>query len=393
MEIVVYPIVMIIKRDFQHTLEKRLHEDRPRIQVIVGPRQVGKTTAIKSALSGKGLYQTADSPTPLGFDVILEWWNQAYQLPEKILVIDEVQKINGWAEVIKKLWDSDEKKIKLILSGSAALSIEKNLRESLAGRFELIKATHWNFNEFQKVFKKDLKTYIEYGCYPGAMEYIDHKERWAEYIRDSIVEPAIGRDILQVHPIENPALLRHVFALTLQLPSQIISLNKMQGQLQDKGAIATIQHYLNLLNAAYLVTGLQKYSASGFRQKSSSPKVIVHNNALLRAFERPLEKRLSDSEFGLYFENSVGARLIESGCQVFYWKEKNLEVDFVVETTKGEKLAIEVKSGKISLSDLKPLFSFCKTHKEFQPCLVSYLDQQIEGVRTLSAEKVLAHQI
>jgi predicted AAA+ superfamily ATPase len=270
------------------------------------------------------------------------------------------------------------------------MSIEKNLKESLAGRFELIKASHWNFQEYQRVFDKDLQSYIEFGCYPGAVSYLPDLERWSEYIKDSIVEPAIGRDILQIHPIENPALLRHVFALALKLPAQIISLNKMQGQLQDKGAIATIQHYLNLLNSAYLISGVQKFSQSGFRLKNSSPKIIIHNNSLLRAFERPVAKKIDSAAFGFYFENTIGARMIEANWNVQYWKDKNHEVDFIVENQEGEKLAIEVKSAKTEASELKSLLQFCKLNEEFEPCLISLIDQKIAGIRSLDAQQILS---
>ena len=174
--------------------------------------------------------------------------------------------------MIKKLWDGTENRPKLILSGSAALSIEKSLKETLAGRYELIRANHWNFLEAQKTFNMTLKDFIEFGCYPGAQRFRKDLDRWGDYIKDSIVEPAIGRDIMQLHPVENPALFRQVFLLATQLPAQIVSLNKLQAQLQDRGALATIQHYLNLLNAGFLVTGLQKFSESGFRVKASPPK-------------------------------------------------------------------------------------------------------------------------
>ena len=381
---------MTHKRYIDDLLKARLSEENPLIQVVIGPRQIGKTTAIKSFLSSSGDYHSADSPTPLRFEEIQNWWSQALTKKKPLLAIDEVQKIQGWSEVIKKLWDGAIIKPKLILSGSAALTIEKNLKETLAGRFELIRANHWTFLEAQNIFKMNLKEYIEFGCYPGSERFRKDLDRWGEYVRDSIVEPAIGRDIMQLHPVENPALFRQVFLLATQLPAQIVSLNKLQAQLQDRGAMATIQHYLNLLNAGFLITGVQKFSESGFRAKASPPKVIVHDNALLRAFERPISKKLTPSQFGHYFENSVGARFLEAGWNVSYWKDRSLEVYFIVNGPSGEKWSIEVKSAKVTKNELKGLSEFCKRNPDYEPCLISFVDQKMDGIKSLSCKSILS---
>lgn len=381
---------MTEKRNIQLLLEKRLMEPNPLIQVVIGPRQVGKTTAIKGAINNKGVYETADSPVPISHEFIYEWWNKAQQSYDKILVIDEVQKIEGWAEVLKKLWDNERKQLKVVLSGSAALTIEKNLKESLAGRYELLHAPHWNLEEAKKVFSTSLEQFIEFGCYPGAQKFIEDIDRWAAYIRDSIVEPAIGRDIMQLQPVENPALFRQVFLLSTQLPAQIVSLNKLQGLLQDKGAMATIQHYLNLLGSAFLVTGLQKYSPMGFRVKSSPPKIIVHDNALLKAFERPVNQKIINPKLGFYFENIIGARFIEAKWEVFYWKDKSNEVDFIVHGPSGEKWAIEVKSSMTTRKELNGLDKFCQSYPDYKPFLISLVNQSFEGIGTLKTEDILS---
>lgn len=381
---------MIEKRNIQILLEKRLKEQNPLIQVVIGPRQVGKTTAIKEAISGRGLYETADSPVPISYEFIYEWWDKALKTKDKILVIDEVQKIEGWAEVIKKLWNNEKNKLKVILSGSAALTIEKKLKESLAGRYELLPAPHWNFAEANKVFSTPLEQFIEFGCYPGAQRFIDDVDRWAAYIRDSIVELAIGRDIMQLQPVENPALFRQVFLLSTQLPAQIVSLNKLQGLLQDKGAMATIQHYLSLLGSAFLVTGVQKYSPMGFRVKSSPPKIIVHDNALLKAFERPLNQKIINPKLGFYFENIVGARFIEAKWEVYYWKDKTNEVDFIVNGPNGERWAIEVKSSPTTRKELNGLDKFCNNYPDYKPFLISLVNQTFEDIGTLKVEEILS---
>ena len=374
-------------------LKARLNESAPLIQVVVGPRQVGKTTAIRAALPKNSIYETGDSPTPLPPSYIEKLWHQAVETSAKVLAIDEVQKISGWSEVIKKLWDSNPKQLKVILSGSAALSIEKDLRESLAGRYELIPAMHWSFREANTAFGISLEQYLEFGCYPGSIPLLNDVSRWASYIRDSIVEPVIGRDILQLHPVEQPALLRQLFGFCVSSPAQIVSMNKLQGQLQDKGALATLQNYLDLLGKSFLVSGLQKFSQRPLVTRRSPPKIIVHDNALLRAFERPAQGPLQKSRLGQYLENSVGARLVEAGWDVYYWRDREAEVDFIANGPQGEKWAIEVKSGAFKGGDLKSLQGFCRLHKEYKPIVIGLVAGPMSSdFEFVPAERVLAFE-
>lgn len=235
-----------------------------------------------------------------------------------------------------------------------------------------------------------LDDYIEFGCYPGANPLKSDISRWAQYIRDSIVEPAIGRDILQLHPVENPALLRQVFGVALSRPAQIVSLNKMQGLLADKGALATVQHYLQLLEKGFLISLIEKYSADRLRLKKSPPKIIVNDNGLMRAFLRPPIAPLSNELKGRYFENCVGAKLKDKGWEVYYWTDRDLEVDFVGIGPNGEKYAIEVKSSETDDKSLKGLKSFTAKYKEFTPCLISLVNQKVPGVLSLSPAEILA---
>lgn len=384
---------MELFRSFERVIKARIDENDPLIQVVIGPRQVGKTTAIKQALNGRGLYVTADSPSPLRPEDIERWWHEAGQSQTPILAIDEIQKISGWSETIKKLWESARpKNFKLILSGSAALAIEKNLRESLAGRYELIRAEHWNLAEAREIFGLDRHKFISMGCYPGSMKFANDLERWGSYLRDSIIEPVIGRDILQLHPVQQPALLRQLFGLASALPAQILSYNKMQGQLQDRGAVITLSHYLELLSHGFLVSGLEKFSTKTIRAKRSSPKLIVHDNGLLRALERPISTPIVGERLGRYFENAVGARFVEAGWETYYWSERHLEVDFVVLGPGGERFAVEVKSSHTSQKDLRGVIEFCKRHKDFEPRLVSLIDQSVPGIENWNTDDVLSLQ-
>ncbi len=369
-------------------IQARLAEKQPHLQVVVGPRQVGKTTALQAALGTRGVYHSADYPTPLPAEVIAEWWTEAEHSPERILAIDEVQKITNWAPALKAAWDRGAD-IKVVVAGSSALLVEKGLTETLAGRFELIRAEHWNYQEAQSVFGQSVAEFIEFGCYPGAVPLLADISRWGAYVRDAIVEPALGRDLLQLHPVASPALLRQVFGAAVALPAQVLSLPKLQGNLQERGSLPTLQHYLRLLAHAFLVTGVEKYSASLFRSRKSSPKLIMHDNALLRAFERPITAPLKAERLGRYFENAIGARFLEAGWETFYWRHRHHEVDFVVIGPLNQRYAVEVKTAPTDLKGLSGVFEFCKIHPDFEPRLVSLHDQKIPGVETLAVADVL----
>lgn len=376
-------------RGLVNVLKRRIGEKSPLIQVVIGPRQVGKTTALKAALDGNGIYHSADYPTPLSSEVLTKWWDEAEQDKSRLLAVDEIQKITGWSETVKYLWDKS-KNMKLIITGSSSLLVEKGLKETLAGRFELIRVEHWNYSEAASVFNLSLRQFIEFGCYPGSIQFLEDRTRWSAFVRDAIVEPAIGRDLLQLYPIENPALIRQIFGAAVSLPAQLISIQKLQGTLQEKGAVPTISHYLSLLAEAFLVTGVQKYSPAQFRARKSIPKLIIHDNALCRAFERPVAEDIDANRFGRYLENSVGARFIEAGWDTYYWKHRDFEVDFVVIGPENQKWAIEVKAGKTSLVELRGLFEFCKEHTEFEPRLISFVDQAIDGICSLDLRKILS---
>ncbi len=351
------------KRKQYTLLLKRLTENRRFIQVLSGPRQCGKTTLaqqVTSSLTFPVHFVSADDPTPQGTIWIEQQWEVARMLASKnpkvgtLLVLDEIQKINGWSATIKKLWDEDthnKKKLKVLILGSAQLMIQKGLSESLAGRFELIPLTHWTFNEMNEAFGWTLEQYIYFGGYPGSAELINDQPRWSSYIRDSLIETTISRDILLMTRVDKPALLRQLFYLGCKYSGQVLSYQKMLGQLQDAGNTTTLAHYIELLTASGMLTGIQKIAASEVRRRGSSPKLQVLNTALITSqFSHSFEETLKERNiWGRLVESAVGAHLANDfvGTQVklFYWREGNKEVDFVVQKD-SKIIAIEVKSGK-----------------------------------------------
>lgn len=343
---------MLIRLNLSKEIEQRLLEAKPRIQVIIGPRQVGKTTAVNQALAALPdhevrHYATADAVFRSDWSWIEQQWTAAEQLGENpILVLDEIQKIDNWSEIIKKLWDASHrqnKKIRVVLLGSSSLALQTGLSESMTGRFELMHAYHWNFAESIEAFNYNLDQFLAFGGYPGANQYIHDGRRWLSYMKDSIVETVIDKDILQLRKVERPALFKQVFELACGYPSQEISLRKLVGQLQDPGSVETVKHYLKLLEGAFLIRTLQKYSTNLLQKKSSSPKILPLCPALC-TFMRG-ETSLEAGDRGRLFELIVGLDLLRLPGELYYWRHGNDEVDYVY--TIGKKVtAIEVKSGR-----------------------------------------------
>ena len=348
-------------RPYAVKLSSRLREPRRFMQIVAGPRQVGKTTLVRQALDvskASVVYVSADEPTLRRHEWIEQQWNRARIAANEtgrqgaILALDEVQKVPGWAEAVKRLWDEDtaqETHVKVVLLGSAPLLIQQGLTESLAGRFEILHVPHWTFSEMEEAFGWTLDQYLFFGGYPGAATLAHDQERWARYIKDSLIETTISRDVLLLTRVDKPALLRRLFDLACEYSGQVLSYQKMIGQLQDAGNTVTLAHYLNLLSGAGMVTGLQKYAGERVRQRGSSPKLQVLNTALMTAQSGlTMKEAQADGEFqGRLVESAVGAHLANAAasgeCELFYWRDRNREVDFVVKTGKTIT-AIEVKS-------------------------------------------------
>ncbi|MDR2969750.1 MAG: ATP-binding protein [Tannerellaceae bacterium] len=369
----------MFERAILQKITARIGEPRNFIQLLVGPRQVGKTTLIKQLLSKTELphyFVTADDLYAADTTWIRREWNNArLQMRqagkgEMLFIIDEVQKAPNWSEAVKKEWDADsfsDTNMKVILLGSSRLLIQRGLTESLAGRYELLNATHWSFGEMHDAFGWTLDQYIYFGGYPGSAQLIGDEQRWKDYVRRSLVESSISKDILMMTRVDKPVLLERLFDIGCRYSSQILSLSKVQGELQESGNLTTLSAYLNLLREAGLLSGLEKYTADIIRRRASKPKFQVHNNALLAAGQNLsfAELRADPKEWGRFFESAVGAHLINSSMErrfnVYYWNKGDYEVDYVIEQG-GIVIGIEVKSGKGSANKGMAMFD-----EEFHP--------------------------
>ncbi|MEZ4686868.1 MAG: ATP-binding protein [Bacteroidia bacterium] len=352
----------MFKRSQFSLLKSRITEPRRFIQVLSGPRQIGKTTLVRQLtkeLEIPILFTNADGVSQSDTTWLAQQWEGArLQMDSResndfLLIIDEIQQVHNWSAEVKKQWDKDswgERNLKVILLGSSSLLIQKGLTESLAGRFERIGMSHWSFAEMEEAFGFSPEEYVWYGGYPGAAELISEPLRWEEYVRNAMVETTISKDILMLAEVRKPALLRRLFELGASFSGQILSYTKMIGQLQDAGNTTTLAHYLQLLETAGLLTGLEKLSSSSIRTRASSPRFQVLNNALMSIYSNhSLDSVRKEPEtWGRHVESAIGAHLANaartSGINLFYWRERNDEVDFVLEY-KGQVIGIEVKSG------------------------------------------------
>jgi len=327
----------------------------------MGPRQVGKTTMVIQLLKKitiPYIFESADAIPASNAIWLEQLWESARlkmtvnQSKEILIVIDEIQKIDNWSEIVKRLWDEDTRNgqnIKVIILGSSGLLLQKGLTESLTGRFESTYLGHWNFSEMQQAFGWNASQYAWFGAYPGSASLIDDEERWKQYINNSIIETSISKDILMLTRVDKPALMKRLFELGCLYSGQILSYTKMQGQLLDTGNTTTLSHYLDLLDTAGLLAGLEIYAADVIRKRASSPKFQVHNRALISAQRNEFYKNIVEepAQWGLIVESSIGAHLINysltENFKVSYWRRANEEIDFVLEK-RGRIIGLEVKS-------------------------------------------------
>ena len=363
-----------------HTLRERILEPRHFMQILAGPRQVGKTTLVGQVLNDISIPYTlevADAVNPKDSDWIHRVWESARATmqirkeQERLLVIDEVQKIDNWSEVVKREWDEDSRRrvnLKVVLLGSSRLLLKRGMTESLAGRFELIRLGHWSLQEMRDAFGVTLDQYIYFGGYPGPAGMIDKEKRWRKYIKDSLVAPAIEKDVIMTSNIYKPALMKQLFEVGCGYSAEILSLTKLMGQLQDAGNVTTLAAYLDILAECALLTGLQKYAHDDARKRGSIPKYQVYNNALLTAYKGHsfIADRTDTKLWGRWVESAIGTHILsmaeELDYKVYYWREpsrskdeSDKEVDFIIDND-GELTAIEVKSGRRGTNSGLPAF-------------------------------------
>lgn len=342
-------------RTFQHIIEERLSSFTPLIQIVCGPRQVGKTTAVKQFIEKnpeKSLYLTFDTPHSDPHQYLrFEWERLKRRDGHKVIVLDEIQNLPHWAPLLKELYDDvrNTREMSVAILGSSTLELLLRGEESLLGRFEIIRAPHWSALEMKECFGWDLTTYMKFGGYPILGELFntprEPEVRCQNFIRDAIIEPIVTRDIFTLQNVLHTGLFRQVLKLTLSLPCRDISYAKLGGQISEKGSSATIKNHMDLLEKSFLVKLLTRYSGSVIRKRTSSPKIVPLAPALIHSFQDPHRIETDPVWFGHVFEAAVISRINEIRSDLFYWSDSRVDVDLVIEDPKY-LCAVEIKSNQ-----------------------------------------------
>lgn len=371
--------------DVLRTLRERLREPAPaRAQILSGPRQVGKTTLlgeIADEWADQAIYAPADTPEAS----LSGWWENLWRKAEQlaarrtaVLLIDEIQGVSDWSRLLKAKLDYIRRKripLHVVVSGSSALQLGHGARETMAGRFERLRLLHWPTWELMKRFQISgaaaVEQFVRFGGYPGAVAFLPDYVRWHNYIKDSIVEPAIGRDVLMMETVRKPALLRQVFAVCVGHPAEIISIQKLCGQLTERGALDTVAHYLHVLEEACLVAAIPKYSRKIVRQRAAPPKLVILNNALLAVMgvQEPPRAGHDPERWGRWVENACIAFAWNAGQNPCYWRTEPLEADMVLDGSWG-RWAVEIKTGPYGHRDLAGVLEFCRRYADFHPLVL-----------------------
>lgn len=380
-------------QEIRDELRKRLHEPAPgRIQILSGPRQVGKTSLLlemAAAFGAQSTYVSADTTEAQ----VAGWWEQVVRAAAEratkagggVLLVDEIPYLPDWARRLKSETDRILRAripLHIVVSGSSALQLGKGSKETMAGRFERLRLWHWPAAELMRCFHlqpdEAVTQFIQSGSYPGARALLGQPDRWRAYMRDSIIEPAIGRDIMNLEEVRKPALLRQLYAVSVGHPAEIVSLQKLAGELAERGALETISHYLQLLEEAGLVAGVRKFSERTIRQRAAPPKLTVLNHGLMAATWPAPDRERDPVRWGRWVENAVGAFAWNAGQTVCYWRAEPLEVDWVLDGSWGA-WAIEVKTGACRPQDLAGLLAFCRLYPRFRPLLLCNKGDEAAG--------------
>ena len=373
-------------------LAQRLEEAPPgRVQIVIGPRQVGKTHLLRT-LEERHPDRTILAAGDSAAAALSGWWEAQWREAEALakkrrralLIVDEIQHLPDWNRRLKAEFDRVVRlgvPLHVVVSGSSSLLLGQGSRESMAGRFEVLRLLHWPPSELARHFKitaeRAVEVTVTQGSYPGTVALLGQTERLCAYVRDAIIEPAIGRDIMALEPVRKPGLLRQLFAIAAGHPAEIVSLKKLRGQLSDAGALETIAHYLHVLERAYLVAGVEKVTSSTVRRRAAPPKLAVLNQGIVTALaDLPARRtRPEPTVWGRWIENACIALAWNAGQRVWYWRQEPHEVDLVTSGSWGE-WAVEVKTGRVSALDLAGLLAFTARRRSFRPLLVCESGQE-----------------
>lgn len=342
----------------------------PQIVSLCGLRRVGKTTLLQKTIQDLLTENTPNAILYFSFDDfgdielydILDIFKEIHKKEPKFLIFDEVQKLSNWAEKVKILYDT--KKYKIFVSGSESLFLRKGTRESLAGRIYEFEVKKLNFSEYLNFVGKaeiaknprlyeielrmELGNYLLCGGFPELIGKQD-KELVKQYIRTTIIEKIVFKDMAKIYPIEDTEQLIKILDIIVDNPGMIVDFSSLS---QEIGITRqTLSKYFEYLEMAHLVVKLYNFS----RNRITSEKSLKR---FYPTFLSPVLTEESGERTG---------KLMETVCVLatdakFFWRDKYKdEVDIVLLKDK-EIIPIEIKYRNQPGSN-KGLQKFLKKYK------------------------------
>lgn len=352
-------------REIYEKLKK--YFEAKQIIALTGLRRVGKTTIMLKIVKEKIdsgfasdniVYFSFDNFRDLDLSELIEVYSEIYEKNiEKsnyLFLFDEIQKVNNWEEQVKRLYDLHAN-FKIIISGSESLFIRKKSKESLAGRMFEFKVESLSFKEFlsfkglilkpRGLYEKELlKAFEDFMFSGGFPELVDIKDKdfIKNYIRETVVEKVLFRDIPLIFPIRDVSILESIFKIISGNPGQIIEINKLASEVGLSRRVVSL--YLGYLENSFLIKKIFNFSRN---QRKSAKKLKKYYPTI------PALGFIYGNEDAKpkIFENTI---VLQTGAN-FFWRDsyKN-EVDIVLD--EGKITPIEVKYGEIK--DIEGMLKF-----------------------------------
>ena len=352
--------------------------------ILSGLRRAGKTTLmfqLVDELIAAGvdpydiLYFSFDEAEAGLEEIIEEYENTVLKGPlsgrRRYLFLDEIQKLDGWEDKVKIVYDLNPN-LKLVLSGSVAVTLLKGTRESLAGRFFDFRVEPLDFDEFldfrgaevdkerEQLFaseiRRQLNLYLKTGGFIEAFDFDDLQLR--RYFKEGLLERVVYRDLPEEFKIRAPELLLRLVRIVAERPGLYLDYKSLAGDLGYDHR--TVSDYFSFLERGLLLDKLFNYSTNRMTSEKKLKRCYLGSTAFTMALASSTNWSQLMEQF---FVVALGAR--------FFWRSPQRdEVDIIL--NEGGAVPVEVKmKGKVTAKDAKPIFRFMKRYGAQQGFLIT----------------------
>lgn len=378
-----------LRRRVVDVLLANLDEHEPLVQILVGPRQVGKTTAVehlKKEWGANSHYASADSVVDEHGPWLEKQWQEALSQGEgTLLILDEIQKVENWTELVKALWDKTRKRgLRVVLLGSTSLNhcLTHSGRESLAGRFFPIYVPHWSYPETKEAFGSSIEEFSLFGGYPKAMEFANDREKWIEYIGGSIINPIIDVDIFLQGNFKKIENLRRAFRVLCQEANVEINYTKLLQEIQQSGNTDIVKRYLEGYYDSFLLSQISLIDDNGNEDSRGTSKIMINCPAVFTFGRSSFEGVKKDR---VRFHQAVASELKRIPNNSFgYWqKSEDTGMTYFIRTTDNKVFGIYIDQDGSRWSATKSYDQFRRTFKGARIVTVNpdNYDDLLEGQR------------